>query len=80
LLALENAKTAYPSNINNLLALAAKSLAMEAIIQAEAGASRPNQLRKIQQAKDLVAQGDTLLATSDFVGAVNKYEQAERAL
>lgn len=41
-------------------------------------AFRPNDLLKIQQAKDLVAQGDALLEAHDYVGAVDKYQQAVR--
>lgn len=64
--------------IKGLLALTAKSTAVEAIGQAEAVATKPNELRKIQQAKDLVAQGDTLLAAFDYVGAVDRYQRVVR--
>jgi hypothetical protein len=61
-----------------LLGLAAKSVAVGAIAETEAVAFRPNDLWKIQQAKDLVAEGDTLLAAQDYVGAVDKYQQGVR--
>jgi len=61
-----------------VLALVGKSAAVEAIEGAEAVAFKPNDLLKIQQAKDLVAQGDALLAAHDYVGAVDKCQQAVR--
>jgi hypothetical protein len=76
------AETADPdldlTNSKGLLALAAKSVAVEAIAQAEAVATRPNDLRKIEQANDLVAQGDALLAAPEYVGGVTKYQEAVR--
>ena len=61
-----------------LLALAAKSVSVGAIAEAEAVAFKPNDLLKIQQAKNLVAQGDALLAAYDYVSAVDQYQQAVR--
>jgi len=79
---LEAAEAANPSldltYDKGLLALAAKSVAVGAIEEAEAVAFKPNDLLKIQQAKDLVAQGDALLAAHDYVGAVDKDQQAVR--
>jgi hypothetical protein len=79
---LEAAEAADPSldltYDEGLLALAGKSVAVGAIEDAEALAFKPNDLLKIQQAKDLVAQGDALLAAHDYVGAVDKYQQAVR--
>ncbi len=77
---LEAAEAAAPgldlTNDKGLLALAAKSVAVEAIEKAEALAVKPKDLQKIQQARDLVAQGDALLAAHDYVGAVDKDQQA----
>jgi PKD repeat protein len=79
---LEAAEAADPSldltYDKGLLGLAAKSVAVNAIAEAEAVAFKPNDLLKIQQAKDLVAQGDALLAAHDYVGAVDKDQQAVR--
>jgi len=79
---LEAAEAADPSldltYDKGLLALAGKSVAVGAIEEAEAVAFKPNDLLKIQQAKDLVAQGDALLAAHDYVGAVDKDQQAVR--
>lgn len=79
---LEAAEAADPSldltDDKGLLALAAKSVAVEAIAEAEAVAFQPDDLQKIQQAKDLVAEGNTLLAAQDYVGAVDKYQRAVR--
>lgn len=79
---LEAAEAADPSldltYDKGLLGLAAKSVVVNAITEAEEMAFKPNDLLKIQQAKDLVAQGDALLASHDYVGAVDKYQQAVR--
>ncbi|MDH4136494.1 MAG: hypothetical protein OEW09_07255, partial [Anaerolineae bacterium] len=79
---LEAAEAANPAldvgYTKGLLALTAKSIAVDTIAQAEAVATKPNELRKIQQARDLVAQGDMLLVALDHVGAVDKYQQAVR--
>ena len=79
---LEAAEAADPSldltYDKGLLALAGKSVAVGAIEEAEAVAVKPNDLLKIQQAKDLVAQADALLAAHDYVGAVDKDQQAVR--
>jgi hypothetical protein len=79
---LEAAEAADPSldltYDKGLLALAGKSVAVGAIEEAEAVAFKANDLLKIQQAKDLVAQGDALLAAHDYVGAVDKDQQAVR--
>jgi hypothetical protein len=64
--------------IKGLLALSAKAVTVQAIAQAEAVATKPGDQRKIQQAKDLMAEGDTLLAGGDYVGAVDNYQQAVR--
>lgn len=77
---LEAAEAADPSldltHEKGLLALAGKSVAVGGIEDAEAVAVKPTDLVKIQDAKDLVALGDGLLATHDYVGSVNAYQQA----
>jgi hypothetical protein len=79
---LEAAEAADPSldltYDKGLLALAGKSVAVGAIAEAEAVAFKPNDLLKIQQAKGLVAEGDAMLAVPDYIGAVDKYQEAVR--
>jgi hypothetical protein len=63
-----------------LLSLAAKSVAVGAIADATAVADTPSELLKIQEATNLVAEGDGLLVAPDpdYVGAVDKYQEAVR--
>jgi hypothetical protein len=68
------------SRIQGLLALTAKALAVEAIARAEAITVKPAQKRKIQQAKQAVLQGDTLLAAKNYSGATGKYQEAIRTV
>ena len=79
---LEAAEAVDPSldlaDVKGLLALTAKSEAVDAIAQAEAAASKQNERNKIAQAHDLVSQGDALLAVWDYVGAVDRYQEAVR--
>jgi len=79
---LEAAEAADPSldldESKSFLALAAKSTANDAILQAEGAATKPNELRKIARANELVAEGDTLSGSLDYVGAVAKYQEAVR--
>ena len=63
-----------------LLALAAKSVAVEAVAAEEEVADKPAELRKIEQAEALMSQGDALLAARDYLGAVNRYQLAIRAV
>ena len=64
----------------NLLALTAKSAAMTAIVEAESLATKRNELRKIADAFDLVAEGDGLLAALQHVDAVDTYREAAQGL
>ena len=66
--------------LKGLLALTAKSAAVEAIQQAEALADKSNEQRKVQNAKDHVAAGDDLLASGDYVGTMIRYQLAVRAV
>ena len=79
---LEAAEAADPSldldENKSFLALTAKSTANEAILQAEAAGPKPNEWRKIDRAIELVAEGDTLSDSLDYVGAVGKYQEAVR--
>jgi hypothetical protein len=68
------------TSTKSLLALAAKSMANEAIARTESIATKPNEQRKIEQAKELIEEGDALLASSDYVEAVDRYQQAVRRL
>lgn len=68
------------TSIKGLLALTAKSIVAVAIVLIEPSFKKPNDQRKLKQARRLLAQGDTLLAGSQFVGAVDRYQQAMRWL
>jgi len=63
-----------------LLALAARSEAIDVIENAEAIAFKPSDLRKISEATTLLARGDGLRSASDYVNAVNKYWLAVRSV
>lgn len=64
--------------VRDLLALAAKSVAIDAVIQAGALATRSNELRKTEAARVLVVEGDALLVALDHVAAVDTHQQAVR--
>lgn len=68
------------TQIKLLLALTAKSVAVEAITKAEAAARQQNELRKIAEAKALVSAGDALLSGQAFTGAAERYQAALRKL
>jgi len=59
--------------IKGLLALTAKSVAVQAGAHTQAKGSQ-----KVQQAQGLIAWGDRLLAGRDYVGAADEYQQAMR--
>jgi hypothetical protein len=61
-----------------VLELVGESVALGAIGEAEVVAFKPDDLVKIQEARDLVAEGDAPLADPDYIGAVDKYQQAVR--
>jgi hypothetical protein len=63
-----------------LSAMTAKAIAVEAIERTEEIADKPNEYRKIEQAKDLVEKGDECLAAYDYVCAVTEYQKAVRKL
>lgn len=77
---LEEAEAAHANldltHTKGLLTLTVKSVAVGAIAQAEAVATKSKEMEKIGQAKALVAQGDALLAAYDFVHSVAKYQEA----
>ena len=62
--------------LKSLLALTAKSATITAIVEVESLAVRRNDLRKIADAYDLVAEGDGLLAAQEYVDAVDAYREA----
>jgi hypothetical protein len=85
MISLEDAETADPqlnlSSIKGLLGLSAKSLAVETIGKAESVAVKSSQLKKIDQAKDLVLDGDqALMAELDYVAAIADYQEAIRTV
>ncbi len=63
-----------------LLTLIAKSVAVEAVAQAEAAISKPNDTEKVELAMQLLVQGDGSLTALDHVGAVAFYQKAVRAI
>jgi len=80
---LEAAEAADPTldllSAKALLALAAKSVAVQAIDDAESVADRPGEQQRVAQALQLLAEGNSLLAWgTDVLGAVNKYQEAVR--
>ena len=80
---LEAAKAADPTldllSAKTLLALAAKSVAVQALEDAERLANVPGEQQKVAQARQLLAEGDSLLASgADLLGAVSKYQEAVR--
>ena len=80
---LEAAEAADPTldllSAKALLALAAKSVAVQAIDDAERVADRPGEQQRVAQALQLLAEGNSLLAWgTDVLGAVNKYQEAVR--
>ena len=79
---LERAGSVDPSldmdQIKGLLALSAKSITVNEIVQAEMEAKKPKEFKKIEQAWDLVADGDAFLADQDYLGAVESYQEAQR--
>ena len=64
--------------LKSLLALTAKSVAVDALERAEAAARNPAHDRKIQNAANQITEGDGLLAARDSVGAVDSYQEAVR--
>lgn len=84
LMKLEAAEAVEPgldlTNYRDWIALAAKSVAVRAIEEARGTATSPNDLRKIQQASDLVALGDASLEVGDHAAAVARYQDAVRLI
>lgn len=81
---LDEAEAADPAldltDVKGLLALAAKSITVGAIADAEAAATKANQLKKVEQAKALVVSGDQALAGGHHADAVGRYQEAVRAI
>jgi PKD repeat protein len=77
---LESAETADPSLLlvkrKSLLILAAKAVVVKAIARAEAKAANNGQRQQVAAAKDLLGQGQSLLNSRDYSGAVKKFRQA----
>lgn len=65
------------SSTKNLLSLAAKSVAVQAIAEAE---NNPKLIKKVQKAKELVSEGDELLAIKEHSGAIGYYQEAARTV
>jgi PKD repeat protein len=77
---LEAAEVADPSldltAAKRLLAWTAQSVAVDIIAQAEAAANTPAEQQQVNQAKGLLAEGESLLAADDYLGAVTKFQDA----
>jgi hypothetical protein len=77
---LETAAAADPSldftRLNSLLALTAKSVAVEALARAEATAYNPGQRQKVEAAKASLAQGQSLLNDRQYAAAVGAFREA----
>lgn len=85
MLCLEAAEVSDPlldlSAIKGLIALSAKSLAVGVIAEAEAMATKDNELKKINLAKILVHDGDqALMAELKYIDALDAYLEAVRAV
>ncbi|NLO36357.1 MAG: hypothetical protein GX112_08390 [Clostridiaceae bacterium] len=85
MLYLEAAEEADPqldlSAIKGLLALSAKSLVVGVIAEAEATATKANELKKINAAKELALAGDqALTAELKYIAALDAYLEAVRAI
>lgn len=63
-----------------LLTLAAKSITVGAVNDAQALATKANQLKKIQNSQSLVAVGDQALSAGQHIVAVGKYQEALRGI
>lgn len=66
------------SQVQNMLALTAKAVVVEALAQAEAVADSSGELKQVERAQALVAAGDALLAQGEYSGAIMKYQEALR--
>jgi hypothetical protein len=64
------------TRLKSLLTLAAKSVVVEAIIRAEASASSVWQRRQVAAARDLLSQGQSLLDSHNYTGAIDKFRDA----
>jgi hypothetical protein len=68
------------AHVKGLLTLAAKSITIGAINDAQANATKANQIKKIQKSTALVANGDQALAAGQHIEAVGKYQEALRGI
>lgn len=64
----------------SLLALTAKSAAMDAIVVADVAAVKRSEIRKVADAYALIDDGDAQLVVHDYVGAVDTYRAAAQAV
>jgi PKD repeat protein len=74
---LETAEAADPAlhlvKLKSLLTLTAKSVAVGSISRAEARASNDGQRKQVAAAKDLLAQGQSLLTGRDYASAIKRF-------
>lgn len=64
------------TKLKSLIALAAKSVTVDAINRAEARASNGGQRKQVEAAKGLLRQGQTLLVRRNYTGAVDSFGKA----
>jgi hypothetical protein len=69
-------KTLGFTKIKSLLTLTTKSIAVENVSQAEARASNNGQRKQVITAKSLLDQGQLLLDSRNYTGAVSKFREA----
>jgi len=76
---LETAEAADPAlhftKLKSLVTLTSKSVAVDAISRAEAKASNNGQRKQVAAAKDLLAQGQSLLVNRDYAGAIKSFRE-----
>lgn len=80
ILHLEAAELADPllsfTKLKSLIALTAKSVAVESVTRAEASASNSGQRKQVEAAKVLLSQGQSLLVLRNYTGAVDSFSKA----
>jgi hypothetical protein len=77
---LEDAEAADPgldlTTLKGLIALSAKSVALDAIAEADAATSGPAADAVLQEASDRIDGGDDRVAVGDYTGAIDEYRKA----
>ena len=66
------------ADLEALLALVAKAVAVDAVNDAANVASKPSEFGKVADAQGLILQGDAALAGTKYVPAIDLYQEAVR--